>query len=264
MQTLHRAAGRRADCSWPSVKPSFADEPDAFHTTDFYLRLPVRSTDRAYIGAHSKDTSQAIAPEAYFSYHFEDRNWEARVDARLARRRANVSGTDRDQFFGEVEFGPRFGATSLVLDWQPTQYDDNHIDKKVLEFEEIGLKLKGVTTLGFLDHDVVSYFLETSTVNAHPTGLRSQAPYGEAAWTVPKGLHTRVTWTIEAGAARYDNFFGKRRFDTTMGLRRVVRREFGSGLSLGLSVYGAAAASTHSQKSGFEFELRPDVRFRWN
>jgi hypothetical protein len=238
------------------------DPPATQRVLDFSFRLPARTTDRIDPTYRPKASAAILTREAFISARFASEHWEGKADARFSARRTNVAGNDRDQFLGAFELGPRWGATSLVLDWQPSHFYDAHTNHELFEQQEIGLKFKHVTPLAITGHNPVSFFLEASTVNASPYVFSRKRLYGEALWTVRSGANVRTTWAPEFSFARFDNFFGKRRFDASFGLRRTVRRELGSGFSFGLSLYGIATASTHSQKSGFEFEVRPDIRFR--
>jgi hypothetical protein len=229
---------------------------------DIAFRLPARTTDRAHLPDLPKASAAILAPEAFISARFASEHWEGKADMRFIARRTNVARTNRDQFLGAFELGPRWGASSLVLDWQPSHIYDAGTSHELLEQQEIGLKFKHVTPLAIAGHNPVSLFLEASSVNAIPHVFSRKRLYGEAQWTVRSGANVRTTWAPEIGFAYYENFFGKHRADASIGLRRTARREFGRGLSIGVSLYGVATASTHSQKSGFEFEVRPDIRFR--
>lgn len=230
---------------------------------DVALRLPARTTDRSYLQPAPKTGGQAISPEILLGFRTVKENWEARAEGRWLWRRSNVAGTNREQFFGAFEFGPRWGATSLVIDWQPTHFYDARTHHELLEQQEVGLKFKHVTPMKIVGWAPVSLFVEASRVTTHPAFFSRNRLYAEAQWTQRRGARTRITWLVESGYARYDDFFGKPRRDVTFGLRRTTRLEMGSGLSLALSIYGAAVASTHAQKSGFDFEVRPELRWRF-
>jgi hypothetical protein len=260
-----RRARAIAAVLWVLVSPVAGrsqDSPATARVFDFSFRLPARTTDRAYLTDRPKASAAILSQEAFISARFASEHWEGKADARFTARRTNVAGTDRDQFFGAFELGPRWGATSLVLDWQPSHFYEAHTNHELLEQQEIGLKFKHMTPLAITGHNPVSFFLEVSNVNAIPYVFSRKRLYGEAQWTVRSGANVRTVWAPEVSLARYENFFGKRRSDASLGLRRTTRREFGSGLSIGLSLYAVATASTLSQKSGFEFEVRPDIRFR--
>lgn len=230
---------------------------------DMALRLPARTSDRSYMQAAPKTGGQAISPEVLLGFRTMRENWEARAEGRWLWRRSNVAGTNTELFFGTFEFGPRWGATALVLDWQPAHFYDAETHRERLEQQEVGLKFKHVTPMKIVGWAPVSLFVEASRVTTHPAPFSRNRLYAEAQWSVRKGAHTRVTWLVESGYAHYDDFFGKPRQDVTFGVRRTTRMELGSGFSLALSIYGAAVASTHAQKSGVDFEVRPELRWRW-
>ena len=230
---------------------------------DVALRLPARTSDRSYLNAAPKTGGQAISPEILLGFRTMRENWEARADGRWLWRRSNVTGTNREQFFGAFELGPRWGATALVLDWQPTHFYDADTHRELLEQQEVGLKLKHMTPMKIVGWSPVSLFVEASRVTTHPTFFSRNRLYAEAQWSVRRGARTRIAWLVESGYAHYDNFFGKPRQDVTFGVRRTTRVDLGSGVSLALSIYGAAALSTHAQKSGVDFEVRPELRWRF-
>jgi hypothetical protein len=229
---------------------------------DLSLRLPARTTDRLYTNDKPKASAALIVPETYLSYRFASDWLEGKAEVRTGARRTNVEKSlDRDFVIGAFELGPRWGATSLVLDWQPSYFLLAHTDIKLVEQQELGLKLKYLTPLRIAGDNAVTFSLEASSVNAGPDDYSRKRLAGDAQWTVRSGANVRTIWAPEFSLAHYDRYFGNRRTDVNLGLRRTERWELGAGWSVALGLYGVATASTNSQKSGIDFEVRPEIRF---
>jgi hypothetical protein len=164
--------------------------------------------------------------------------------------------------FGTLEFGPKWGATSLLLVWEPTYAYRPRTGRKIMEQQDVGLKLKRAVLVGRRSKTPVQFSFKLSYANNHPDSFSRVRFVADAQWTTRLGARSQINWAPELGFARYDSFFGKERTDLIFSLRATPRRELGGGASIGISFMGGLAASTHSQRSGYEFEVRPELRFR--
>lgn len=232
-------------------------------SADVTFRLAARSTDRAYMGPHDKASAINADPDIYLVYRIATSGFEMRATGRTMLHRTNLhSKTDTDVSFATLELGPKWGSTSLLAVWEPTYVFKPHTGHELMEQQDVGVKLKHTSIMHSFGGLPVQFSIKFSYANVHPDAFSRVRIVADAQWVTRIGPKTQINWAPEIGLAKYDRFFGKRRSDAIFQLRATPRREFANGMSIGISFMAGLAGSTHSQKSGYDFEVRPELKFR--
>ena len=248
---------------YAAVGPAFSQSGALQQVAEVSVRFAARTTDRAYNSNHSKASALYLTPDIYLVDRWISPGFEAKFTARDAAQRAYATSKfDTNLLLGTVEIGPRFGGTSVLAVWEPTYSYQPRTHREYIFFNEGGVKFKRAMRFGILGGRMVPASLKLAYVWAHPDGFNKARLVADAEVTNQISPRLRIIWIPEIGFARYENFFGKQRFDAVASLRMTPRYDFGGGISAALSLFVSAAASTHSQKSGVDFEIRPELKWR--
>lgn len=239
-----------------------AGEPKIRQGFDANLRAPFRLTDRADMGPGPKAYGESAGRELYLAYRASSRRFEVRFNGRAAEIRT-VQGRRRDVNLvqGTIEAGPHWGPTSLLAVWEATYVQDDLTKRRKMHQNDIGFRLKHV--LHFFGSDAwTPVSLRVSYARVRPDGFSRMRAVADAEWNFRMTPKASVLLVPELGWAHYDDFFGHDRSDVIASIRATPRYDLGSGFSAAVSVFGAVVASSHSKKSGGEFEVRPELRWR--
>ena len=222
----------------------------------------MRATDRANQGPRPKASNLSSGNEIFLAYRFVADHFEGRINGRVIAQRT-ISGKVHDSniFIGTFEFGPRWGYTSMLVIWEPTSVVNAYTKRQMILQNDVGFRLKHAVSVPFLSENLIPISLRVSFAKDHPDGFSRMRIVADAEWSVRLSARDVITWAPEIGFAHYDDFFGRHRADLIPALRVTPRHDFGNGLSFAVSINATAAASSHSQKSGADFEIRPEIKW---
>ena len=231
-------------------------------STQISLKVPTTLTDRILASNRPKATGSFTEPELQYARRTAGETYEFRFETRIATSRyRRSSAIDRDTLAARFEGGPRFGRYAVIVDWRPTYKYKLNGGSESFEQHETGLKFKGRFDLG-AQNSVIRYSVRASYANADPDDFSRAKVTAEARLTQTHSQNLKTTWQALGFVSKFDRFYGEDRTDLRLTLRATPRLTLKNGISVALSFRLGANASTLSNKSGFDAQIRPEIRFQ--